>query len=227
MTETEEFLEHYGVKGMRWGVRKAPDRLSINKTDTKITKEVKKDYNNSTNKEFRRKYAASKKTYAKRVEKYGDPYKHRRDGSGGKITDSKTRVELEKAEIRKVENYLKTPAGQKQLNGDSSSRIKPPNKREGGSLENQIFNRVASSLDTGGNVANSILYSPLGAVVIAKKSSAYGRGGSKEDRAAGKAQKRSERISTRIDTGSDIANALLMSPVSAVVIMARSEREGR
>lgn len=92
----QDYLEHFGVQGMRWGVRKAPDRLTTNKTDTKITKEVKKDYNNSTNKEFRRKYATSKGRYAKRVEKYGDPYKYHRDKSNGKVTDAKAREELAK-----------------------------------------------------------------------------------------------------------------------------------
>ena len=28
MTDTDDFLEHYGVKGMKWGVRKAADGLS-------------------------------------------------------------------------------------------------------------------------------------------------------------------------------------------------------
>lgn len=28
MGVTEEFLEHHGVKGQRWGIRKAPQRLS-------------------------------------------------------------------------------------------------------------------------------------------------------------------------------------------------------
>lgn len=111
MIVDQEYLEHFGVAGMKWGVRKAPDRLTTNKTDTKITKEVKKDYNNSTNKEFRRKYAGSKGRYAKRVEKYGDPYKHRRDQSKGKVTDAKAREELAKiARSRKEEKESRQAA---------------------------------------------------------------------------------------------------------------------
>lgn len=77
-------LYHFGVKGMKWGVRKktssvsksrtAPSRLSANKSDSATTKRVKNDYNEMTDKEFMKKYSTSKKTYAKRVEKYGDPY---------------------------------------------------------------------------------------------------------------------------------------------------------
>lgn len=37
MTETDEFLEHFGVKGMRWGVRK-------NKSDQKSTSSGKKKF---------------------------------------------------------------------------------------------------------------------------------------------------------------------------------------
>lgn len=116
---------------MRWGVRKAPARLTTNRTDTKVTKEAKKDYNNSTNKEFRRKYATSKSTYAKRVEKHGDPYKHRKDQSNGKVTDAKAREELskiarsrkeDKRNIKKVEEYLKTPEGKTQLSGPAKTQ---------------------------------------------------------------------------------------------------------
>ena len=126
---------------MRWGVRKAPARLTTNRTDTKVTKEAKKAYNNSTNKEFRRKYATSKSTYAKRVEKHGDPYKHRKDQSNGKVTDAKAREELskiarsrkeekeDKRNIKKVEEYLKTPEGKAQLSGPAKTQSLKEDKR--------------------------------------------------------------------------------------------------
>ena len=189
MNETEEFLEHFGVKGMRWGVRKAPDRLSINKTDTKITKEVKKDYNNSTNKEFRRKYAASKKTYAKRVEKYGDPYKQRRDGSGGKVTDSKTRAELEKINAPKTTKPKKTiaqrmdtgndivntalwgPVGSmvlaKARNSSEPSNSKKSNKSDEPKT-NSTKKTIAQRMDTGNDITNTLLWGPVGGMVLAK-----------------------------------------------------------
>lgn len=134
MIVDKDYLEHFGVQGMRWGVRKAPARLTTNRTDTKVTKEAKKAYNNSTNKEFRRKYATSKSTYAKRVEKHGDPYKHRKDQSNGKVTDAKAREELskiarsrkeekeDKRNIKKVEEYLKTPEGKAQLSGPAKTQ---------------------------------------------------------------------------------------------------------
>ena len=42
--------------------------------DSSITRRVKKDYNELSDKEFKRKYQGSKETYRKRVNKYGDPY---------------------------------------------------------------------------------------------------------------------------------------------------------
>lgn len=66
-------LYHYGVKGMKWGVRRTPEQLAINSGDSAVTKRVKKDYNSMSDREFMNKYATSKKTYAKRVQKYGDP----------------------------------------------------------------------------------------------------------------------------------------------------------
>lgn len=208
MIVDQEYLEHFGVAGMKWGVRKAPEKLSINKTDSDVTKNVKKDYNSSTNKEFRKKYAGTKKMYAKRVEKYGDPYQH----------------SLDQMSKSKLKSKAKGAPDQEQL---SKTSTKPKNPREEGNAEKRLTNKIASSLDTGGNLANAMLYSPIGAVVIAKTSSAYGRGGSKEDRKAGKEQKSNERISTRLDTGSNIANYLLRTPAVATVILVRSQREGR
>ncbi len=208
MIVDQEYLEHFGVAGMKWGVRKAPEKLSINKTDTDVTKNVKKDYNTTTNKEFRKKYASTKKMYARRVKKHPDPYQYRLD----QMSKSKLKSKVKGAPDQEP---------------SSKTTPKPKNPREDGNAEKRLTNKIASSLDTGGNLANAMLYSPIGAVVIAKTSSAYGRGGTKEDRKAGKEQKSNERISTRIDTGSNVANALLRSPMAAVVIMVRSEREGR
>lgn len=76
-------LYHYGVKGMRWGVRKSryattsftsDGKMRILDSDTSVTRKVKDDYNNMSNQEFLRKYSVSKEAYSKRVAKYGDPY---------------------------------------------------------------------------------------------------------------------------------------------------------
>lgn len=73
--EVGDDLKHYGKKGMKWGVRKArPDRLDASDSDTEVTKKAKADYNNLNDSQFMSKYATTKNTYAKRVEKHGDPY---------------------------------------------------------------------------------------------------------------------------------------------------------
>lgn len=67
-------LKHYGVKGMKWGVRKKyPDRLNYPTKSSSTTRKVIDDYNSMSDQQFRAKYQTSKKTYAKRVAKYGDP----------------------------------------------------------------------------------------------------------------------------------------------------------
>lgn len=70
----EDSFEHHGIKGQKWGVRRTPEQLGYSKSDSPMTKRVKKDYNSMDNREFKGKYGVSKKKYAKRVEKYGDPY---------------------------------------------------------------------------------------------------------------------------------------------------------
>ena len=70
--ETE--LIHHGVKGMKWGVRKVPERLNHLPGDSSVTKRVKNEYNSLNDQQFKSKYRVSKKVYAKRVKKYGDPY---------------------------------------------------------------------------------------------------------------------------------------------------------
>lgn len=73
-------LYHHGIKGQKWGVRrKLPDTMvnrsmTPDKRDSSVTKKVKNDYNNMTDQQFKGRYQVSKKVYAKRVQKYGDPY---------------------------------------------------------------------------------------------------------------------------------------------------------
>ena len=78
-------LRHYGVVGMKWGVRRyqnkdgtlTPDgrkRYAATSSDSAVTKKVKKDLASLSGDEFRKKYGTSTTTYMKRVERYGDPY---------------------------------------------------------------------------------------------------------------------------------------------------------
>lgn len=50
-------------------------KMKISKSDTSVTRRVKKDWNNLSELEFRRKYSVPKGTYALRVDKHGDPYR--------------------------------------------------------------------------------------------------------------------------------------------------------
>lgn len=53
------------------------DRIKTMPTMSKVTKQVVKDHNELSNQQFFQKYATTKKTYARRVAKKGDPYRAR------------------------------------------------------------------------------------------------------------------------------------------------------
>lgn len=109
-------LYHHGIKGQRWGVRrfqnedgsltsrgkKHNSKLSISNKDSSVTKRVKNDYNNMDETQFRNKYQVSKKKYAKRVEKYGDPYMNAPLAKIGKKLAKK-----EKEKLAKKEKFIK------------------------------------------------------------------------------------------------------------------------
>ena len=120
--DLDDLLEHHGVKGQKWGIRKAfttlgnrsaqrmakrikknqekriakgnpiktlktrsYNTMEIGAKDSAVTKRVKNDFNSMNDQEFMNKYKTSKKTYQKRVKKYGDPYKHRINSTSYKV----------------------------------------------------------------------------------------------------------------------------------------------
>lgn len=90
----ESELMHYGVKGMKWGVRKkrAPDHLDYPKKSSATTRKAIDDYNSMDDQTFMNKYSVSKKRYAKRVAKYGDPYMNAPLAKMGKKLEAKQKA---------------------------------------------------------------------------------------------------------------------------------------
>lgn len=111
--EIEDELCHYGRKGMKWGVTTAPSRLDSRDTDTAVTKKVKDDYNGLSDSQFQAKYATTKKTYAKRVEKHGDPYAKKNSEKDREILEARTRQGERASELQRQAFKTYTAEGEK------------------------------------------------------------------------------------------------------------------
>lgn len=66
------YVHHKGVQKRKAEVEKM--LMGADNSDSSVTKRVKDDWNNLSDKDFKAKYGASKDKYAKRVAKYRDPY---------------------------------------------------------------------------------------------------------------------------------------------------------
>lgn len=91
-------------------------KMQANKSDSAVTKRVKNDYNNLTDKQFMGKYHGSKSTYLRRVNKYGDPYKN---GVLPKIGTALSKMGFGRARINKQVSALNKKLSQESIKKNS------------------------------------------------------------------------------------------------------------
>lgn len=88
------YVHHKGVQKRKAEMEKL--LMGSDKSDSSVTKEVKDDWKNLSDKEFKAKYGSSKDLYAKRVVKYGDPYMNSPLAKIGKSLAKRNKVKDQK-----------------------------------------------------------------------------------------------------------------------------------
>lgn len=158
-------LYHWGIKGMKWGVRRYQNKdgtltpagkMRYDDSDSETTKKAKRDYNELSDQDFLRKYSTSKSTYAKRVAKYGDPYMNSPLAKLGKKLNALNEKRLRNANkaiqkdidsFKGHENGIRAKNGKMLLSGDEVRDITNALKAEQSKNKTKIKSTYSQTKD--------------------------------------------------------------------------------
>lgn len=126
-------LYHYGILGMKWGVRRTPAQLGYSKSDSSVTKRVKKGKELAAKKKAKEQAKAEKKANAIEKTNRKDALKNRRNLSDADLEKRIKRLKMEKefkslteSDIspgRKYVSEVMSSAGKKALTGAAAGAM--------------------------------------------------------------------------------------------------------